>query len=1271
MAFFKSSSKKREEAGEQILKSLNWSHEFLEHHQDLLSISQAIKLGLTATITAMAYDPLQSLLVVGTADGHFHLWGSPPVSLSWLNRPAEPIKFMTIKSGSPLLCAIDSKNCLTVYNLSKIEEGEPLREYAHSVRSTVTCFDISPAHSHMFLGLEDGTIDCYDLDRGIISPYRIRNLWFEQEELHRKSGTPRAPKAYHIPICTDIKIHPLDLNLILIAHDGGVTLYDLKQQSALRSFQLIIPAGSIGGISDPNDSSILEERKPSVICLCFRPDGLIFAAGYSDGCIAFWSIEHELPLLVRTTDSEDVLKMNWQEPRDVGSREDVACSRSRSREPIFRMAWSFSPRASQENKDDSTRDGSKLIVLGGLLTDDPSGVHVFHFPKYPSKVKLIKDANADGQSALRDSLVPVGRSVYLMDEIPDDFLLIPRKSPYFDNAEDPVAILISSTCSLRHDWLDSHDLGNDKSRKFSSRTVRAYTFPSGAHEEPREYLLPASFDWIGCKSVLISQMFGLSESAYKSLQHLPQSKSSTKRQINPLDSLPLRGGQAQVSPLLTAALQENFQRASKLLAEMSRKHRVLITIHMDYKIRFWDCSIGLLLPKKTRSSGFEDIEKSSEPANSYEFDLKRDFPRRLDHLTIDLTALSRPPFSSRLPFKLTKPVGLHLNPDSLDLLITLANGDFLVYNFHHQSPVSEEIIDQSILSSGASPSLVSQPSNSISPKPAYHGEKCAEVVSTSRSELSEVSLPEKSAATYGHALVDLVSFQDGCSFSAGFSPTTLIKFPNASKDIEAVNHTMMLYAFEDLGFLAIANPRDGWLRVIDLRKFVVLFDEVVRPETKSRSKNEKSRICTLHWVVARAELDPVILPRLLVGFANGLFKLITLTPTDMASIDNWTAISTAADSFQFDSHAKLSENCPIAVFTFNLDGSPALADLSSLRNALSKDSRSTKAVFQEEQSPTSVSSNLISIIVCSQSVTVTLNLNGPQLLNRIDISSEPILHASIISYLDSCALLLIDQKRCCHIFSLPRLDLISRKGLPIFNDMGHIGMICTDYSADVLEHVPLSTTNLCTTIFGRDAIYYPDLKLYDSSISALHPPKARLTDLGFLTSNWTSNLLSWLNSNSQVTENSGTVGSGMNRLTGSDIDSILAGPSRPPNKKSVPKPPRRMSQARSRSFMLSDLKDSLKVTPKNEASSADHLRSPESSSMSRIGTSGSSTKNRMNQNIEGLDERSDRLRDLNEHLDEISQATQDLLSQAKRIAQQQATKSTLSAGFSNVKSFFK
>ncbi|KAH9466917.1 hypothetical protein Pst134EB_001959 [Puccinia striiformis f. sp. tritici] len=158
----------------------------------------------------------------------------------------------------------------------------------------------------MFLGLEDGTVDCFDLDRGIISPYRIRNLWFEQEALYRKSGAPGAPSARHIPMCTDIKIHPYDINLILIAHEGGISLYNVKQEHVVRTFQLIIPPGAIGGSSDPNDPSIFEDRRPKVNCLCFRPDGLMIAAGYSDGCIAFWSInDGEIPVTVRTIDREN------------------------------------------------------------------------------------------------------------------------------------------------------------------------------------------------------------------------------------------------------------------------------------------------------------------------------------------------------------------------------------------------------------------------------------------------------------------------------------------------------------------------------------------------------------------------------------------------------------------------------------------------------------------------------------------------------------------------------------------------------------------------------------------------------------------------------------------------------------------------------------------------------------------------------------------------------------------------------------------------------
>ncbi|KAH9466918.1 hypothetical protein Pst134EB_001960 [Puccinia striiformis f. sp. tritici] len=127
-SFFKPLGKKhREEATESLFKNLNWSQHFLEHDEDFFSPIQAFRtwdnshhsgvwIYLSLLLhnpptdngihTAMAYDPLQSLLAVGTADGCFHLWGRPGVSTSWQNRPAHSIKFLAFKSGSPLICAI-------------------------------------------------------------------------------------------------------------------------------------------------------------------------------------------------------------------------------------------------------------------------------------------------------------------------------------------------------------------------------------------------------------------------------------------------------------------------------------------------------------------------------------------------------------------------------------------------------------------------------------------------------------------------------------------------------------------------------------------------------------------------------------------------------------------------------------------------------------------------------------------------------------------------------------------------------------------------------------------------------------------------------------------------------------------------------------------------------------------------------------------------------------------------------------------------------------
>lgn len=54
-------------------------------------------------------------------------------------------------------------------------------------------------------------------------------------------------------------------------------------------------------------------------CCCWRPDGLVFAVGYNDGCIAIWAIEDaDKPLSVRTLTTEDV---NITDAEEVSRRD--------------------------------------------------------------------------------------------------------------------------------------------------------------------------------------------------------------------------------------------------------------------------------------------------------------------------------------------------------------------------------------------------------------------------------------------------------------------------------------------------------------------------------------------------------------------------------------------------------------------------------------------------------------------------------------------------------------------------------------------------------------------------------------------------------------------------------------------------------------------------------------------------------------------------------------------------------------------------------------
>lgn len=169
----------------------------------------------------------------------------------------------------------------------------------------------------------------------------------------------------------------------------------------------------------------------------------------------------------------------------------------------------------------------------------------------------------------------------------------------------------------------------------------------------------------------------------------------------------------------------------------------------------------------------------------------------------------------------------------------------------------------------------------------------------------------------------------------------------------------------------------------------------------------------------------------MVGYEDGSFDIVKLFPSQSHKIDNWTATALSNDGFGPE---KGHSDSPIECFVFNEEGNVKLANVNNLRAALS-DEIPSKPVTEDDQEGPCLKSTIESllIVVSSRSVIVRLNINGPILLRKEDITPEPLIKATRITYQSSSALLLIDQKRSCYVLSLPNLDLICKTFLPVLN----------------------------------------------------------------------------------------------------------------------------------------------------------------------------------------------------------------------------------------------
>jgi hypothetical protein len=155
---------------------------------------QLRRLGLGGEVTALAVDPLLSLLAVGTGAA-VHVFGGPAFRFTLPGGA----KFLAFHPGHARLVVIDEGNTLSSYALNHIVEGTnpnvtpplPKKEGSYPIFGEITAVEQPlPSYSHMLVAMRDGVTLAWDLRQATLSKFTIPNLWAAHEERLVRSGVP-------------------------------------------------------------------------------------------------------------------------------------------------------------------------------------------------------------------------------------------------------------------------------------------------------------------------------------------------------------------------------------------------------------------------------------------------------------------------------------------------------------------------------------------------------------------------------------------------------------------------------------------------------------------------------------------------------------------------------------------------------------------------------------------------------------------------------------------------------------------------------------------------------------------------------------------------------------------------------------------------------------------------------------------------------------------------------------------------------------------------
>ncbi|XP_065869531.1 uncharacterized protein [Euphorbia lathyris] len=301
--------------------------------------------GIPSSASILAFDPIQSLLAVGTMDGRIKVIGGDNVEGLIVSPKQLSFKNLEFLINQGFLVSITSENEIQVWDLEQRQLTSVLRW-----ESNITAFSVICGSSYMYVGDEFGMVYVlkYDLEGAklIQLPYYVPT-----DAISEASGTDSADNHSVVGLLPQPSSQG---NRLLIAYnDGLIVLWDVTEDKVIltkgnKDLQLKTKTmadfhkGMGHGLSD--NISEYEHVEKEISALCWTSmSGSVLAVGYVDGDIMLWNLSTAAADEKSEKSSSDVVKLQL--------------STDERRLPVIVLHWS---------SDSSHNDcGGQLFVYGG------------------------------------------------------------------------------------------------------------------------------------------------------------------------------------------------------------------------------------------------------------------------------------------------------------------------------------------------------------------------------------------------------------------------------------------------------------------------------------------------------------------------------------------------------------------------------------------------------------------------------------------------------------------------------------------------------------------------------------------------------------------------------------------------------------------------------------------------------------------------------------------------------------------------------------------